>query len=341
MREAMFIKKNVDKWNQYQHVPPKDADETAERFTTLVDDLSYAKTFYPRSKVTQWLNGLATTTYQKIYFLKREKLSRVFDFWKFELPYLFKQYHRIFLFTTLLFALFVIMGAGASANQPDFIKGVLGEEYVSMTEENISKGDPFGVYKDENPFSMFVRIAVNNIRVSFLTFIGGFTGGIFTFYLMWSNGLMLGSFQYIFFAHDLGIESILVIWIHGVIEISAIIIAATAGFVLAKGMLFPGTFSRIHSFKKGVKDASKIIICLIPFFIIAAFLESFITHKMSQTFDKNFVGAGLPIWGSVLILVSSIALIIWYFVIWPIRLNKKGYVHKNDDIIHRLNNENV
>ena len=43
MREARFIKKNVDKWNQYQHEESKDPDEMADRFITLLDDLSYAQ----------------------------------------------------------------------------------------------------------------------------------------------------------------------------------------------------------------------------------------------------------------------------------------------------------
>ena len=85
MREAMFIKKNVEKWTRYQQEKPAGADETAERFTTLVDDLSYAKTYYPRSKVTRWINGLAAEIYQDIYRNKKEKLSTIFDFWKYEL----------------------------------------------------------------------------------------------------------------------------------------------------------------------------------------------------------------------------------------------------------------
>ena len=77
MREGMFIKKNVDKWNEYQHAQTGDPDETAERFITLVDDLSYAKTFYPKSKVTRWINGIAADIYQNIYKNKKEKYSRV------------------------------------------------------------------------------------------------------------------------------------------------------------------------------------------------------------------------------------------------------------------------
>lgn len=340
MREAMFIKKNADKWNEYQHSPTDNPDETAERFVNLIDDLSYAKTFYPKSKVTRWINGIAAGIYQSIYKNKKEKYSRIFQFWKFELPLLFKRYHRIFLFTSVVFILFVAIGFFSSMQNEEFVRGVLGDGYVDMTEENIAKGDPFGVYKDGNPFSMFVWIGFNNISVAFKAFIGGFTLGLFTMWIMWSNGLMLGAFQFMFFAKGLGMKSVLVIWIHGTLEISAIVIAATAGFILASGILFPGTHARSVSFKRGAKDAAKILISLIPVFIVAAFFESYITHLMSQTFDKAN-NAGLPVWASVVILSVSLAFIVWYFVIYPIRLHKKGYYIQPDGIINRLKKENA
>ena len=333
----MFIKKNADKWNRYQHQPANNPDETAERFVNLIDDLSYAKTFYPKSKVTRWVNGIAAGIYQSIYQNKKEKYSRIFQFWKFELPLLFKRYHRIFLFTTAVFICFVAIGVFSSMHNEEFVRGVLGDGYVDMTEENISKGDPFGVYKDGNPFSMFVTIGFNNISVAFKAFIGGFTLGLFTIMIMWGNGLMLGAFQYMFFAKGLGIKSVMVIWIHGTLEISAIVIAATAGFILASGILFPGTYSRKVSFKRNAKDAAKVLISLIPVFIVAAFFESYVTHLMSQTYDKAN-NSGLPVWASVLILSVSLAFIIWYFVILPIRLHRKGYFIQPDGIINRLTN---
>ena len=336
----MFIKKNADKWNKYQHSPTDNPDETAERFVNLIDDLSYAKTFYPRSKVTRWVNGIAAGIYQSIYQNKKEKYSRIFQFWKFELPLLFKRYHRIFLFTTVVFALFVAIGVFSSMNNPEFVRGVLGDDYVDMTEQNIDKGDPFGVYKDGNPFSMFVWIGYNNIGVAFKAFIGGFTLGLFTIMIMWGNGIMLGAFQYMFFAKGLGIKSVMVIWIHGTLEISAIVIAATAGFILASGILFPGTYSRMVSFKRNAKDAAKVLISLVPVFIVAAFFESYVTHLMSQTYDKAN-NTGLPVWASVGILAVSSAFIIWYFIILPIRLHKKGYYIQPDGIINRLKEENA
>ena len=334
MREGMFIKKNVDKWNSYQHTKTNDPDETAERFITLVDDLSYAKTFYLKSKVTRWINGIAAGIYQNIYQNKKEKYNRVFTFWKFELPLLFKKYHKILFFTFFVFLLFVFIGVFGSVKDESFIRGVLGDNYVDMTEENISKGDPFGVYKSDNPFTMFVYIAMNNSFVALLMVIGGLLAGVGTLFSMWQNGLMLGCFQYLFISKGLGIKSFMVIWVHGTLEILAFVIASTAGFVIANGILFPGTYSRMDSFKRAVKDAFKIMIILVPIFIIAAFFESYVTHLMSNTFDKDN-NIGLPVWASVSILVLSLSFILWYFVIYPIRLHKKYASPQKNSIINR------
>jgi len=322
MREGMFIKRNVDKWNSYQQEKTTDPDETAERFVTLVDDLSYAKTFYPQSKATRWINGIAAEMYQGIYTSKKDKYSRVFHFWKYELPFLFKRYHRILLFTFVVFTAFVLIGVFSSVKDETFVRGVLGDGYVDMTEENIAKGDPFGVYKDDNPFTMFVYIAINNTSIAFLMAIGGLTLGLVTLYFMWSNGLMLGCFQYMFFAKGLGMKSVMVIWIHGTLEILAIVISSAAGFIIASGILFPGTYSRLDSFKRSVKDALKVMIVLIPIFIMAAFLESYITHLMSNTYDKQD-NKGIPVWLSAVILGVSLSFIVWYFVIYPIVLHRR------------------
>jgi uncharacterized membrane protein SpoIIM required for sporulation len=327
MREALFIKRNAEKWTQYQQEPAEDPDEQAERFITLLDDLAYSKTFYPQSKVTRWINSISAGIYQNIYQNKKEKYTRLVTFWTTELPLVIRKYHRTLLFTLLFFVVFVAIGAFSSANDDGFVKTILGEDYVSMTEENISKGDPFGVYRDDNKFDMFVRIAVNNIRVSFLAYISGI---IFWFILLPAttlrllifNGIMIGAFEHLFFSKGLGWKSILVIWIHGTLEIWSIVIAGAAGLIMGCSYVFPGTYSRMQSFKRGVKDSMKIILSLIPFFIAAAFLESFVTYQMSDNI-KTGGKDGLPVWISILILASSLTFIIWYFWWYPIKVERK------------------
>ena len=86
----------------------------------------------------------------------------------------------------------------------NFVRAILGDGYVDMTERNIAGGDPFGVYKQENEFIMFVSIAWNNIFVTLLLFSSGIFLGIGTIYFLLKNGLMLGVFEYMFFHHHLG-----------------------------------------------------------------------------------------------------------------------------------------
>jgi len=334
MREALFIKKNVQKWNEYQYLQTEDPDQMADRFITLLDDLSYAKTFYPHSKVTQWINSLAVSIYQTIYQNKKQRFSRLLTFWQYELPLMFRKYHQLFLYTFLLFVLLCSMAVLSSMKDDGFVTGILGENYVAMTEENIEKGDPFGVYSDESRFSMWVRIAYNNIKVGFLMVVSGITFGLGTLYLYVQNSIMVGSFQYMFFAKGLGWQSVLVIWIHGTLEISGMIIEACAGFILARSILFPGTFSRWISFKRGVKDAMKICVSLVPITIVAAFLESYITRLSSNAFDKS-TNTSLPVAASISILAVSLFFILWYFVVYPIRLERK--MRSNPAFAEKLN----
>jgi uncharacterized membrane protein SpoIIM required for sporulation len=313
MREAQFLKQNADKWKLYEaEVQHRvSADILAERFVELTDDLAYSKTFYPQSNTTKYLNGLVARFHQKIYRNKVEDKSRIWWFWQYELPFLFKRYHRQFLYSFLFFILFCAMGALSAKYDENFIRLILGDGYVNMTNENIEKGDPFGVYKHAGAFGMFFQIAWNNIQVSFIAYVLGATC-IGTIWLLLTNGLMLGSFEYYFFSKGLGLRSISVIFIHGTLEIWAIVIAGAAGLILGTSILFPGTYSRSVSFLRGGKDGLKIVIGLVPVFLTAAFFEGYVTRHTEMPMALNFT-----------ILGASLAFIVWYFIIYPVRLHNR------------------
>ena len=322
MREALFIKRNAEKWQEYQEQPTNDPDEQAERFITLLDDLSYSKTFYPQSKATRWINSIAALTYQKIYQNKKEKYSRLGSFWRTELPLVMYKHRKVLYFTFGVFLLFVILAVWSSINDNKFIAGFLGQDYVDRTEEGIRNGDPFGYYRDEDKFSMFTSLVFHNVLVAFISFVGGISFGLVTTWHLFQNSLMLGTFQYMHFAKGIGWESILVIWIHGVIEIPSFILASMSGYIVAKGLLFKGTYTWKTSFMNSMKDAIKVIIALVPMFFIAGFFESHVTYLSSNNFDttQNY---SLPVWASFIILLMGISFMVWYFVIYPIKVGKK------------------
>lgn len=314
MREALFLKQNAAKWSAYE-VAVKDAlpaDELAKQFIELTDDLSYAKTFYPKSNTAKYLNGLAAQFHQKIYKNKKEKRGRIWWFWQFELPVLFKQYHRQFLYAFLFFIIFSLMGAISAKYDENFLRLILGDGYVNMTLDNIERGDPFAVYKHSSQLPMFLDIAFNNIKVAFIAYLLGITFSVGTLWMLMSNGLMMGSFQYFFISKGLGTKFILVVFIHGTLELWSIIIAGAAGLIMGNSFLFPGTFTRIQSLIRGGKDGLKIVFGLVPLFLTAAFFESFVTRY-----------SNMPVWLSISILAASTIFIIWYFVVYPIRLDKK------------------
>jgi uncharacterized membrane protein SpoIIM required for sporulation len=333
MREAQFLKQNADKWQRCETEMKQQsvsADLLAEDFIELTDDLAYARTFYPKSNTVKYLNGLAAMFHQKIYRNKKEKGNRVWWFWQFELPYLFKKYHPQFLYAFLFFMLFLLIGIVSAKYDESFVRLILGDGYVNMTLENIAKGDPFGVYKHENGMNMFSFIAFNNIRVAFVSYVLGVTFCIGPLYILLSNGIMLGAFEYFLISKGVGIRSITVVFIHGTLEIWAFVIAGAAGLILSNGILFPGTYSRRVSFLRGGKDGLKIVIGLVPVFLTAAFFESFVTRY-----------SNMPLWLNFIILFCSLLFILWYFIFYPIRLHRRIDEQNNSSKnINQPNNKN-
>lgn len=317
MREAAFAKQNKDKWLRFESILKNntqvDPDELSALYLEVTDHLSYAQTFYPQSNTLQYLNSLAVLAHQKIYKTKRENRRRFITFYTQEFPLFFSQYHKQLLIAFITFVFFSIVGAYSASQDGDFVRLILGDGYVNMTLSNIEKGDPMAVYKDMNQLDMFLGITVNNIRVALFAFAYGLFLSVGTIYILMRNAIMLGSFQYFFYDQGLLWESARTIWIHGSIEISVIIIAGCAGIVLGNSILFPGTYTRLQSFTRGAKDGLKILISTIPFFIIAGFLEGFVTRL-----------TGMPDLLAILIIGGSLFLIIYYYVIYPIKLKRKN-----------------
>jgi uncharacterized membrane protein SpoIIM required for sporulation len=315
LREGLFIKKNKDRWDKIQQGGATDADEMARDFVQLVDDLSYAKTYYPTSRATRYINALASKIYLGIYQNRREEGNRLVRFWKYDVPLTVYKHWPIMLFAFFIFFLFYTVGFYTAKQEPTFIRDVFGNNYVNETEKNIAEGNPFGIYQSGDSFFMSVGIMINNIIVSFMYFGKGLLLGIFSLTSLGKESMRVGVFNYMFFAKGHGLDFVLAVMIHGLLELTAIVIACGAGAVMGTSYLFPGTRSRLDAFKEGVKDGVKIVVGLIPVLIVAALYEGFVTRYYK-----------MPVALNLLILGSSAAFIIFYFIVYPIRLKRSGKV---------------
>lgn len=320
MREALFIKKNKDRWLRDQHLPPDDPDEMAASFTQLVDDLAYAKTFYPSGKVTSYINAQASKIYLDIYKNRKEESNRIVTFWQYDLPLTVRKHHGILFFAFLLFTLFFVIGFFTASADESVAADVLSPGYIEETHANIAKGNPFGIYEGGNSLFTWLGIMVNNIAVALRMFASGIVFGLPSMYDLAGTGVMVGVFDQIFAAKGLGTDFWLVVFVHGTLEITAIILAGGAGMILGKSYLFPGTIKRLDALKQGAKDGVKIIIGLLPVFALAAFFEGFITRLYNDISALTTA-----------VFALSVVFVTWYFIIYPIRLQKRVPVQLNEE----------
>ncbi|MGF1636810.1 MAG: stage II sporulation protein M [Cyclobacteriaceae bacterium] len=315
MKETNFIGKNRAKWKNYEallKVPGTTSpDQLATLYVVLTDDLAFARTHYPQSEIVSYINLLLSNIHLDIYRNKREKGSRFVQFWKYEVPLAVYSARRAFLISLLIFIAGFGIGLISTAHDEGFARLIMGEEYINMTLQNIEKGDPMAVYKSHESSEMFLAISINNIRVSFLAFIAGVFTSIGTGLILLRNAVMVGAFQYFFYEQGLLTESVLTIWIHGTLEISAIIIAGAAGIVFGNGILFPGTYPRIQSMRTAAVKGIKIVAGLIPIFIFAAFLEGYVTRLTE-----------MPTLLKLFIIGTSLIFILFYFVYYPVKINR-------------------
>lgn len=317
MREAAFIKRNQAKWQRLEQVltglDKLTGDEASGLYIQLNDDLSYARTFYAKSPITQYLNGLAVRLHQHIYRNERTPRRRFITFWTEEVPLAIAEARPNLLLSLVVFMSAVLIGALSAAHDQTFTRLIMSDAYVDQTLENIRNGKPMAIYASHDEGMMFLYITINNIKVALTAFASGITAGFLTWLILLQNGIMLGSFQYFFHEHGVLTDSLLTIWVHGTLEISAIIIAGGAGFCIGNGWLFPGTYSRGESFRRGARTGLKVVMGLVPVFIVAGFLESFVTrHALT-----------LRPWVALTIIFGSLAWVIWYFIILPYHAERR------------------
>lgn len=282
MKETAFIRNNIRRWKRAELIADEprlySPDDVAEAYTGVTADLAFAYTYYPESRITIYLNELAATLHNAIYRNKREKWSRVVTFWTREVPQTMYEARRLLLVSLAIMLVSVLIGAVSQIGDHDFCRIILGDYYVDMTLDNIQKGMPMNVYAMDGEVDSFLSITLNNIGVAFRIFVMGMLTSVGSALMLLYNGVMLGCFETFFWQHGLLYDSMLSVFLHGTLEISAIVVAGAGGLALGNGMLFPGTFSRIASFRRGAKRGLKIVVGTVPIFIIAGFIEGFLTR---------------------------------------------------------------
>src|SRR4029077_12290254 len=124
-----------------------------------------------------------------------------------------------------------------SLSSPEYVRGFLGPGMMSTIEKR--EMWTHSVVAAAPQASSFIM--TNNMTVSFVTFAGGITGGLWTLFQLFFNGMLIGVIGGAWGLNTMSVKLWSFVAPHGVLELPAIFIAGGAGLRLARALLFPGT----------------------------------------------------------------------------------------------------
>lgn len=318
--ESEFIRQNQEDWKNFEKSledPSIQTEQLSRQFSKVSADLAFAQTHYPRRGIRRYLNQLLGEVFTRMMVKPKVNFRKTIAvFYTDTVAGVIVKHRYTFVLSLVLFLLSILVGWYSTLVNENFPVTILGAEYMALTEANIEANDPMAIYKSSPSSTMFLAITFNNIKVAFLAYVMGVFAMIGTFYVLIKNGIMLGTFQTFFYTKGLLLTSFLTIWIHGTIEISSIIIAGSAGIILGKSIVHPGTFTRAQSIKFGALESFIIVMSTVPLFIIAGFLEGFVTRY-----------TGLPMIVKIGIIGFSWIFILLLYVFLPYQYVQSGKKH--------------
>ncbi len=133
----------------------------------------------------------------------------------------------------------------------------------------------------------------HNTRIAIFIFSLGVLACLPSAALTFYNGLLLGSF--VALHADRGLTYDIAAWlsVHGVTELSAIIIACAGGLKLGLAVLFPGDLTRRDALRVAGRDAVKLAILAALMLIAAALLEGFARQMVQDPAQRLVIGWGV------------------------------------------------
>ena len=138
-------------------------------------------------------------------------------------------------------------------------------------------------------------LLTHNTKVGFRAMAGGILAGIPTLFLMAYTGAFLGAFTAVHAQQ--GVVGEWWAWIlpHGVTEIGAIVLCGGAGLLLGMAVLRPGKLTRQASLVNAGRESLRISLGVIPMFILAGFIESFVRQSHWTTEQRYAFAAATAI----------------------------------------------
>jgi uncharacterized membrane protein SpoIIM required for sporulation len=248
-------------------------------YRATLSSLSVARAISLDRNAIEYLEALAGRAYVQVYATKRGVMSTAGRFLRETFPRAFRELKWHIALSAAVLLLGTVAGFFLTLTDLD--------RYYAFVDPAMAQGrDPTtapedlreGLYDtDENAADALVHfatfLATHNSQVAILAFALGFAAGIPTFYLLFTNGLILGAITALYHTRGLTVDVWGWLLPHGVTELFAIVICGGAGFALAQGLVFPGRRTRLASLAARGRDAAKVVIGAVCMLFVAGLIE--------------------------------------------------------------------
>lgn len=123
-------------------------------------------------------------------------------------------------------------------------------------------------------------IATNNITITYVAFAGGILLGVGTIWILVTNGIAMGAAVGLF--ETKGVAHLIWAFVapHGVLELSAVCIAAAGGLHLAAALLLPGALTRREALVARGRHAVRLITAATMLLVVAGAIEGFLSPRV-------------------------------------------------------------
>ncbi len=263
------------------------AVEFGRLYRCAASDLNQAQTFVSGDATVKYLNDLVARCYLVIYGKTRVDLRGLVRYLFWGYPAVFRRYlGHVFLATMILAggAVFGFLASCLDARAREFF---LPSDFpMIQPEEGEAEAMPPASTGELAGFSS--QLFMNNMSVSLAAFALGITAGIGTAWLLWYNGILMGTLAAVFTQAGHFKQFCTGVLPHGVLEIPAILIAGGAGFLLAQGIIRARSWPRLQELPRTGKEALLLVAGCFPLLIVAAILEAVVARAPERYLDSGF-----------------------------------------------------
>ena len=313
MELAEFVEQRRPKWDALERVLDTveregvsrlsldDARNLSRLYRAVSSDLLWVRARAGAADLSGYLNDLVGRAYAITYPGKRLRIAAIGRFLSMGFPDVLAREWRMFIASLMLFiagAGFGWIGMVFDPEAAPYLVPEMHQDFDPTRRAEDEKTREVASTDQQAAFTSF--LFTHNIQVAFFCFALGLTAGLGTAILMFLNGVMLGSLAWVYASK--GLTGWFWAWIlpHGIPEITAIVIAGAAGFVLARALVAPKGLSRREALKREGVTALQLLLGTLALFVLAGFIEGTISQihppKLSVAFKVSFalmVGSGV------------------------------------------------